>query len=70
MSLTDEDTLPLLTSEFWIRPVYEELLHAASRFNLSSDAELKRPTSNLVKIASHVKAKPCDMMNQGINTLQ
>ena len=32
MSLTDEDTLPLLTSEFWIRPVYEELLHAASRF--------------------------------------
>ena len=27
MSLTDEDTLPLLTSEFWIRPVYEELLH-------------------------------------------
>ena len=65
MSLTDEDTLPLLTSEFWVRPVYKELLHAASRFNLSPEAELKRPTSNLVKIASHVKAKPCDMMNQG-----
>ena len=65
MFLTDEDTLPLLTSEFWVRPVYEELLHAASRFNLSPEAELKRPTSNLVKIASHVKAKPCDMMNQG-----
>ena len=65
MSLTDDDTLPLLTSEFWIRPVYEELLHAASRFNLSSGAELKRPTSNLVKIASHSKDKPCDMMNSG-----
>ena len=65
MSLTDEDTLPLLTSEFWVRPVYEELLHAASRFNLSPDAELKRPTSNLVKIVSHAKTKPCDMMNQG-----
>ena len=65
MSLTDEDTLPLLTSEFWVRPVYEELLHAASRFNLSPDAELKRPTSNLVKIASHVKSKPGDAMNQG-----
>ena len=26
MSLTEEDTLPLLTSEFWVRPVYEELL--------------------------------------------
>ena len=65
MSLTEEDTLPLLTSEFWVRPVYEELLHAASRFNLSPDAERKRPTSNLVKIASHVKSKPGDAMNQG-----
>ena len=58
MSLTEEDTLPLLTSEFWVRPVYEELLHAASRFN-------KRPTSNLVKIASHVKSKPGDAIIQG-----
>ena len=41
------------------------MLHAASRFNLSPDAELKRPTSNLVKIASHVKSKPGDNMNQG-----
>ena len=65
MSLTDDDTLSLLTSEFWMRPVYEELLHAASRFNLSPDAKLKRPTSNLVKIASHVKSKPGDAMNQG-----
>ena len=65
MSLTDDDTLSLLTSEFWIRPVCEELLHAASRFNLSSGAELKRPTSNLVKIASHFLDKPCDMMNSG-----
>ena len=65
MSLTDDDSLPLLTSEFWIRPVYEELLHAASRFNLSSGAELKRPTSNLVKIASRFKDKPSDMMNSG-----
>ena len=65
MSLTEEDTLPLLTSEFWVRPVYEELLHAASRFNLSPTAELKRPTSNLVKIASHVKSKPGDATIQG-----
>ena len=42
MSLTEEDTLSLLTSEFWVRPVYEELLHAVSRFNLSPDVELKR----------------------------
>ena len=31
MSLTDEDTLPLLTSEFWVRPVYEELGRNPSR---------------------------------------
>ena len=65
MSLTEEDTLPLLTSEFWVRPVYEELLHAASRFNLSPTAELKRPASNSVKIASHVKSKPGDAIIQG-----
>ena len=65
MALTDDDTLSLLTSEFWIRPVYEELLYAASRFNRSSGAELKRPTSNLVKIASHSKDEPSDMMNAG-----
>ena len=63
MTLTDDDTISLLTSEFWVRPVYEELLHAASRFNLSPAAEFKRPTSNLVKIASHPKTKPQDKRN-------
>ena len=67
MALTDDDTLSLLTSDFWIRPVYEELLYAASRFNRSSGAEHKRPTSNLVKIASFSKDKTSDMMNAGIN---
>ena len=33
--------------------MYEELLYAASRFNRSSGAEHKRPTSNLVKNASY-----------------
>ena len=61
MALTDDDTLSLLTSDFWIRPVYEELLYAASRFNRSSGAEHKRPTSNLVKIASYSKDKPTTM---------
>ena len=53
----DDDTEPLLASQFWVRPVYEELLHAASRFNLSPAAEFKRPISNLVKVASHPRAK-------------
>ena len=46
----DDDTEPLLTSKFWVRPVYQELLHAASRLNLS-------PISNLVKVASHPKVR-------------
>ena len=53
----DENTESLLTSQFWVRSVYEELLHAASRFNVSPAAECKRPTSNLVKVASRPKAK-------------
>lgn len=57
MILFDDDTEPLLTSKFWVRPVYQELLHAASRVNLSSVAELKRPVSNLVKVASHPKVR-------------
>ena len=64
MDLTEENTLALLSSGFWVRPVYEELLHAASRFNLSQEAEHKRPTSNLVKIASHVKETVRDSRNQ------
>ena len=50
-----DNTEPLLTSKFWVRPVYEELLHAASRFNMSNAAERKRPTSNLVKVSSHTR---------------
>ena len=53
----DDDTEPLLTSKFWVRLVYQELLHAASRFSLSPAAELKRPISNLVKVASHPKVR-------------
>ena len=53
----DDDTETLLTSKFWVRPVYQELLHAASRLNLSPAAEHKRPISNLVKVASHPKVR-------------
>ena len=55
------------SSNFWIRPVYEELLYAASCFNRSSGAEHKRPTSNLVKMTSFSKDKSSDMMNAGIH---
>ena len=57
MILFDDDTEPLLTSKFWVRPVYRELLHAASRFNLSQTAELKRPIPNLVKVIFHPRVR-------------
>ena len=44
MILTDDDTEPLLTSQFWVRPVYEELLTCSVK-------------ANLVKVASHTKSK-------------
>ena len=37
--LLDNDTIAPLSSEFWVQPACEELLHAASRFNLSQAAE-------------------------------
>ena len=64
MALTDTTTESLLTSEFWIVPVYEEQLHAAPRFRPTNAAEFKRPTSNLVKIASHTKDKSPDNRNR------
>ena len=57
MILFDDDTEPLLTAKFWVRPVFQELLHAASRFNLSQEAEFKPLISNLVKVASHLKVR-------------
>ena len=41
----------------WVRPVYQGLLHAASRFNTTPSAELKRPVSRLVEILIHQKGK-------------
>ena len=54
--LYDNESEPLLTSKFWVRPLYQELLHAASRFNATAAGELKRPISRMVKILTHQRA--------------
>ena len=51
----EKDNNGLLTSGFWIRPVYEELESPCNR-------------SWRAKIASHSKGKPSDMMNAGAQT--
>ena len=50
--LTDEENIHLLGANFWVQPIYQELLHAASGHNASVDGERKRPCSGLVKIVA------------------
>ena len=50
--LTDEENIHLLRANFWVQPIYQELLHAASGHNVSGDGERKRPCSGLVKIVA------------------
>ena len=48
--LTDEENIHLLAANYWVQPIYQELLHAASGHNASVEGERKRPCSGLVKI--------------------
>ena len=48
--LTDEENIHLLGANYWVQPIYQELLHAASGHNASAEGERKRPCSGLVKI--------------------
>ena len=48
--LTDEENIHLLAANYWVQPIYQELLRAASGHNASVEGEKKRPCSGLVKI--------------------
>ena len=48
--LTDEENTHLLGANYWVQPIYQELLRAASGHNASVEGERKRPCSGLVKI--------------------
>ena len=54
---TDEENIHLLGANFWVQPIYQELLHAASGHNVSGDGERKRPCSGLVKIVAKQRRK-------------
>ena len=53
--LTDEENVHLLGTNYWIQPIYQELLHAASGHNASVQGERKRPCSGLVKVMAKLK---------------
>ena len=50
--LTDEESTHLLGANYWVQPIYQELLHAASGHNASVEGERKRSCSGLVKITA------------------
>ena len=49
--LYDEGTVHLLCSNYWIQPIYQELLHSSSRYNATG--ERNRPSSGLARVAAH-----------------
>ena len=55
LTLYDETTAHLLCSNYWLKPIYQELVHASSRFNATRIGEQKRPCSGLVRVSAHPK---------------
>ena len=42
-------------SNYWIQPIYQELLHSSSRYNATREGERKRPSSGLARVAAYPK---------------
>ena len=53
--LYNDSTVHLLCSNYWIQPVYQELLHSSSRYNATREGERKRPSSGLARVAAYPK---------------
>ena len=53
--LYNDSTVHLLCSNYWIQPIYQELLHSSSRYNATREGERKRPSSGLVRVAAYPK---------------
>ena len=50
-----DSTVHLLCSNYWIQPIYQELLHSSSRYNATREGERKRPSSGLARVAAFAK---------------
>ena len=53
--LYNDSTVHLLCSNYWIQPIYQELLHSSSRYNATRECERKRPSSGLARVAAYPK---------------
>ena len=47
--LYDDNTAHLLCSNFWVQPIYQELLHSSSRYNATRTGEKNRPSNGLAQ---------------------
>jgi len=45
--LYDDSTVHLLCSNYWLQPIYQELLHSSSQYNATVTGEKNRPSSGL-----------------------
>ena len=66
--LYDDDTIHLLCANYWLLPIYQELLHTATRYNVTSEGERKRPCSGLAKILAHEKPVKTQAKRQNKHT--
>eukprot|EP00434_Breviolum_minutum_P014838 symbB.v1.2.013083.t1/scaffold920.1/size152120/5 len=48
--LYNDSTVHLLCSNYWVQPIYQELLHSSSRRNATRECERKRPSSGLARV--------------------
>ena len=55
--LYDDSTVHLLCSNYWVQPIYQELLHSSSRYNATRTGETTRPSNGLARISAH--PRPC-----------
>ena len=51
--LYDENTVHLLCSNYWLQPIYQELLRSSSRYNATVTGEKNRPCSGLGRVSAH-----------------
>ena len=51
--LYDDNTAHLLCFNYWLQPIYQELLHSSSRYNATGTGEKNRPSNGLARISAH-----------------
>ena len=51
--LYDENIVHLLYSNYWLQPIYRELLHSSSRYNATVTGQKNRPCSGLARVSAH-----------------